>query len=101
MQFRYSEISNILPIRLEFPDEYVTILIPHRKTDIYREGNLVYINKINNKYCPVNLLSRYIRAADIDLNNNLHLFRSIVYHKRTNSYTLRKECRLDCRLVVH
>ena len=87
---RYNELCNILPVHLSFVDRYVKILIPRSKTDVYREGNLVYINSIDNNYCPILLLKRYIEAAGIDLKSNLPLFRGLVYHKKSNSYSLRR-----------
>ena len=53
----------------------MTIFIPRGKTDVYREGNIVYINGVDNKYCPVNLVKKYMKAASISFDSNLPLFR--------------------------
>ena len=49
---RYNELCNILPSHLNFYDMYIAIFIPCSKTDVYREGNIVYINSVDSKYCP-------------------------------------------------
>ena len=66
----------------------MSIFIPRSETDIYREGNTVYINRLHNKYCPVNLVIRYIETAGIDFKSNLPLFRSVSYHRSSNSYSI-------------
>ena len=66
----------------------MTIFIPLSKTDVYREGNIVYINSVDSKYCPVNLVKKYTKAAGISFESNLPLFRPLIYYK-SNSYSLR------------
>ena len=87
---RFNQISNILLTHLTFVGGYMSIFIPRSKTDIYREGNIVYINRLHNKYCPVNLVIRYIETAGIDFKSTLPLFRSVSYHRSSNSYSIRK-----------
>ena len=53
---RYSELSNIKPTHISFCKDYIVIFIPNSKTDVYREGNKVYIAKTRTKHCPVALL---------------------------------------------
>ena len=54
---------------------------------MYREGNYVYIFKLESNYCPVAILRRYIQAAGIDLSSQLPLFRPLP--KKKLGYTLR------------
>ena len=54
--FRFNELANIQPKHLTFCDGFVKIFVPRSKTDVYREGNYVYIAKLENKYCPVAIL---------------------------------------------
>ena len=61
--------------------------MPKSKTDVYREGNYVYIAKLENNYCPVSILQRYIETANLDLSSNLPLFRPL--SKTKSGYTLR------------
>ena len=39
--FRYSELSSILPLHLEFHTDFVRIFVPQDKNDAYMEGNYV------------------------------------------------------------
>lgn len=39
--FRYSELSSILPLHLEFYTDFVRIFVPQDKNDAYMEGNYV------------------------------------------------------------
>ncbi len=43
---RYNELANITTNHVEFQQDYVRIFIPSSKTDIYWEGNYVYIKKL-------------------------------------------------------
>ena len=43
--FRFSELSNILCKHIVFLEDRIKIFVPHSKTDVYREGNFVYIVK--------------------------------------------------------
>ena len=85
--FRFNELSNIQPKHLEFCNGFVKAFVLESKTDVYREGNYVYIAKLEGKYCPVAILRRYIEAANLDLSSNLPLFRPLV--KTKSGYTLR------------
>ena len=64
----------------------VRIFLPRSKTDIYREGNYVYIRASSSKYCPVGVLRRYLNLSGIYNNSTLSLFRP---HSSNSSYTLR------------
>ena len=63
--------------------------MPRSKTDIYREGNYVYISASSSKYCPVGVLRRYLNLSGIENNSTLPLFRPLTFHPSNSSYTLR------------
>ena len=86
--FRYNELSNIAPVHLEFFADYLRVFVPGSKNDIYREGNYVYIKRINSEDCPVALIERYISMCNIDLSSSVALFRPVRLFKPTNSYKL-------------
>ena len=67
----------------------MTIFIPSSKTDVYCEGNIVYINGVDSKYCSINLVNKYMKAASISFDSNLPLFRPLICYKKSNSYSLR------------
>ena len=87
--FRYDELCNIVLEHIEFHSDYIRIFVPRSKTDVYREGNFVYISASGSKCCPVGVLQRYLDLSGIDLNSPLPLFRPLVFHRSTSSYTLR------------
>jgi hypothetical protein len=60
--FQYSELANISASHIHY--EHVCIFILSTKNDIYREGNYVYIKKLGNKYCPVDVLRRYTEVTN-------------------------------------
>ena len=80
-------MANIQPKHLTFCDGFVKIFVPRSKTDVYREGNYVYIAKLENKYCPVAILRRYIETLNLDLSSHLPLFMPLTKNK--SGYTLR------------
>ena len=41
--FRFNELANIQPKHLTFCDGFVKTFVPRSNTDVYREGNYVYI----------------------------------------------------------
>ena len=84
--FRFNELANIQPSHLTFHDDFVKIFVPKSKTDVYREGNCVYIAKLESNYCPVSILRRYIEAAKLNLSSQLPLFRALT--KKKSGYTL-------------
>ena len=75
-------------MHLEFFPDYLRVFVPGAKNDIYREGNYVYIKRLNSEYCPVALLERYISMSNIDLSCSVVLFRPVRLFKFTNSYKL-------------
>ena len=72
---RFNELANIQPNHIFFHEDFVKVFVRRSKTDVYREGNYVYISKLDSNYSPVTVLCRYIQAADIDLSSQLPLFR--------------------------
>ena len=101
--FRYNELCNITPNHIEFHSQYIRILVPRSKTDIYREGNYVYISASGSQYCSVSVLRKYMNLAGIhDNNSDLPLFRPLVFHRSDSSYTLRdgKMSYSSCREIL-
>ena len=75
--------------------------MPGSKTDVYREGNYVYIANLEGKYCPVAILRRYIEAANLGLSSHLPLFRPLT--KTKSGYSLTRNAKLSytrCRETV-
>ena len=100
--FRYNELSNIVPSHIEFHSDYARIFVPQSKTDVYREGNYVYISATGTRYCPVGVLRKYMGVVGIDLDSNLPLFRPLVYYRGSGTYSLRngKLSYTSCREIL-
>ena len=47
-------------------------------TDVFREGNFVFISASGSKYCPVVVLQR-LDLSGVDLSSPLPLFRPLVF----------------------
>ena len=99
---RYDDLCNIVPKHIEFHNDYIRIFLPRSKTDIYREGNYVYISASSSKYCPLGVLRRYLNLSGIDNNSTLPLFRPLTFHPSNSSYTLRsgKISYTRCREII-
>ena len=95
-------MCNIAPSHIEFHSQYIKIFVPRSKTDVYREGNYVYISASESQYCPVSVLRKYMNLANIHDNSNLPLFRPLVFHKSNSSYTPRdgKMSYSSCREIL-
>ena len=75
----------------------MTIFIEKSKTDIYRNGNWIYIARGDSELCPVAALKRYLNMAKINENSEEFIFRSITSYRnhqhRTLSIIIRKNGR--------
>ena len=98
---QFDELSSIVPAHLSITPDYLKIFIPWAKIDVYREGNFVYISQIKDKYCPVQILERYMMSANMDCQSKLPLFRPVKFFKSTNTFELcrRKLSYSRCREI--
>ena len=85
--FRFNELGNMLCKHIAFFDDHIKIFVPHSKTDVYREGNFVYIAKTHSEYCPVSILLRYMREAKLSPTSDLPLFSPL--SKTKSGYVMR------------
>ena len=72
---RYGEASNIRRSDIYFQPSYMKIFIEKSKTDIYRNGNWIYIAAGNSKLCPAATLQGYLNIAKINENSKEFIFR--------------------------
>ena len=79
----------IKKIYVEFHSDCIRIFVPRSETNVYRGGYYVFISASRSKYCPVGVLQRYLDPSGIDLCSSLPLFRPLVFHRSSSSYTLR------------
>ena len=86
---RFDELSDLKLGDVNFFPSYMKILIRKSKTDVYRDGDCVYIAKSKSEICPVEILRLYIKKASIQ-DPNEYLFRSLTYFKSKDEHKLRK-----------
>ena len=86
---RFSELVNIKMSDINFYESYMTLNISKSKTDVYKEGSLLHIARSNSDTCPVAMLERYLKLADLKTSSHEYVFRSMTYCKKSCSYKLR------------
>ena len=76
---RFNELSNIKACNLKLSASHVEIVVEKSKPDVYRQGDTVVIARTRNITCPVNMLERYMKLANIELGSDEFIFRAISY----------------------
>jgi hypothetical protein len=61
------------------------------KTDCYRNGKNVVISKLDSLQCPFNILRCYLEEANVEMNTDMYIFRTLTYFKKVNKFVLRKK----------
>lgn len=75
--FRFSELSHIKACDVKIFPSYASIFLESSKTDQFRDGAWIVIARSDLPTCPVKALEEYISAAQIDLSEDLPLFRAL------------------------
>ena len=68
--------------------DYVKFIIASSKADVYRDGSEVLLARKDTVTCLYTILSRYCHLAALNCNSSDFVFRSLVYHKSTLSYSI-------------
>ena len=63
--FRSKELLNIGLCDVSLKEDHIKIHVPSSKTDVYREGQAVFISRSNTKACPGLLLDKYLQKAKV------------------------------------
>lgn len=87
--FRINEVLQLKRSDIHVFDAYCTAHISKSKTDTLRQGNEVLLARTNRVTCPVSLLERYFKSANIDDTSPEHLFRPVYFISKDNKYVLR------------
>ena len=86
---RFDELAKLRCCDVNFDHlDYVKISIVSSKTDVYRDGSSVLLARTGTVTCPYSILSRYFHVAALNRNSSDFVFRNLVYHKSTLSYSL-------------
>ena len=87
--FRYDEVSQIRRSDIVFAPMYVKIFVEKSKTDVYREGKWVFVGRTCLITCPVSMLFRYLKQANITPSSSMYIFRAMTFFRKTNVHKLR------------
>ena len=74
---RFNELANVRACDVTISSSFCRLFLEQSKTDQLREGAWVTIARSDLKTCPVKALEAYIAAAEINLAENLPLFRAL------------------------
>ena len=88
---RYSEVSELKRSDFVFEQTYLKIFIEKSKTDIYRQGNWLFISKLNSHICPISILKAYFKRCRIDPESDSFVFRAMTFFKSKSSHELRRK----------
>jgi len=98
---RFNEVSNLQCCDIQFNSDHIVIKIRHSKTDVYRQGNDVYIAKGDTLACPYTLLQRYMSVAELSVVSEGFLFKpafrskgkaALIKKNKQLSYSRGHEC---------
>ena len=71
---RFDELSDLKLGDVNFFPSYMKILIRKSKTDVYRDGDCVYIAKYKSEMCPVEILRLYIKKPRFKIQTNIYFY---------------------------
>lgn len=74
--FRFSELCHIKACEVKFFPLYVFIFLESSKTDQFRIGSWIIIARSDLPTCPVKALKNYITASQIELFEDLPVFKA-------------------------
>ena len=78
----FDEISKLRCCDIKFTEECMEVSITSSKTDQYRQGQLVPIARTGTATCPVAMVQKYMRLAQIQTSSKEHLFRGLCSTKK-------------------
>jgi hypothetical protein len=91
---RHSELPHIKANNLQLFSSHCEVLIESSKTDICIQGNTIVNARTNSEFCPVAILEKYLKRANISLSSDEFIFRSLSYLKSKNVQMLSKTNKL-------
>ena len=85
---RINEVLNLRRSDIKFYASYCIIFIRSSKTDVYRLGDNLVITRTGSLCCLVQLLERYLKAANItDSDSDEYIFRAVMSETASKSQT--------------
>ena len=86
---RFAEASQLRRGDIRFYSTHMSLFIEGSKTDVYRDGHVLLISRVNSPICPVTGLARYIKAARLAHLYDDYIFRAVTWWRKDNRYSLR------------
>ena len=80
---RWDKVHRLRKQDLHFYSGHMAVFMESRKTDQFREGHWVFIANLESRYCPVQLLRRFLEEGKHTLNDPL--FRKVTRHLASGS----------------
>lgn len=71
---RIDEALNIQLQDVKITDSHLEIHLDKSKTDQMRDGHIIYISRLESKYCPVKFFESYLNLATFDFKENKEAF---------------------------
>jgi hypothetical protein len=71
---RHDELSHITLAHMNICEEGIKVLIPSSKTDVFRNGKIVFLAKQSGEISIFNLLMKFIFKANLKIGENKFLF---------------------------
>ena len=89
---RFREAARIRRSDISFYETYCCIMIRESKTDVYIQGDQLFIARTGTPFCPVNMLERYFATTGLnDSTSNEFIFRAIMFCSKFNKHILRPD----------
>ena len=73
----FMRISELLPLKVKhinFTESGMKIYIEKSKVDQLREGNTIFISRLDSDNCPVYWLNRYLNLSSLTRNSENYIF---------------------------
>ena len=72
--FRIEELLTVQLKDISIKDTHLEIFLEKAKNDQHRDGNIVYISRLESKYCPVALVEKFLKASKISISTHRSVF---------------------------
>ena len=72
--FRIEELLQVQLKDLTIKPTHLEIFLEKAKNDQHRDGNIIYISRINSEFCPVALVERFLRLSSLSIAKNPSCF---------------------------
>ena len=75
--WHYFAMSNLRRSGMTFHNTFMKGFMGKCKTDVYRQGNWIYMIKSTRNFCPAKILQNYLNFVLINDKSDEYIFRAI------------------------